>query len=48
MVTVGWNAIIGVAECRWLAIHQVIGFEQLTVNWLQAMRAIGRVAQVFM
>ena len=47
MARVGWDAIIGVAECRCLAILQVIGFEQLTVNWLQAMRAIGRVDQVF-
>jgi hypothetical protein len=47
MVRVGSDVIIGVAECRWLAILQVIGFEQLTVNWLLAMRAIGRVDQVF-
>jgi hypothetical protein len=47
MVRVGWDVIIGVAECRCLAI-KVIGFEQLTINWLLAMRAIGLMAQVFM
>jgi hypothetical protein len=44
---VRWDVIIGVGECRWLAILQVIGFEQLTINWLLAMRTIGLVAQVF-